>query len=64
MMSKIACVRHYLRHDFKPLFKYIYDNFIHVYVVIKKIIMNLIKNKNVFMTSILLFVPSVGSSWD
>ena len=49
---------------FKPLFKYIYDNFIHVYVVIKKIIMNLIKNKNVCMTSILLFVLSVGVAFE
>ena len=42
--------QHHLRHDFKSLFKYIYDNFIHVHIVIKKIIMKImiIKNKIFF----------------
>ena len=32
----MSSIRHHLKYDFKPLFKYIYDNFIYVYIVIKR----------------------------
>ena len=52
-----VCSALLLETIFKALFKYIYDNFIHGYIFIKMLIMNSIKNKNVYMTSIMLFVP-------